>query len=158
MIADWKAEALIRKDKKPVSPRWFLYRTAEILPENAYILAEVSTHSGLVQRYMAKPGGFFKALSGGLGMSMGGAAGVKLALPERLERVRQILQKLDVPVTLPQNLAEKDLIDLIKHDKKAVNKWPRFVLLNDIGKVYCPDGQYAVDVAPEILGRVLKKL
>jgi len=83
---------------------------------------------------------------------------LKLAPPERLERVRQILQKLDVPVKLPRNLAEKDMIDLIKHDKKAVNKWPRFVLLNDIGKVYCPDGQYAVDVAPEILGRVLKKL
>jgi 3-dehydroquinate synthase len=83
---------------------------------------------------------------------------LKLASPERLERVRQIFEKLDVPVTLPANLAEKDLIDLIKHDKKAVNKWPRFVLLNDIGQVHCPDGQYAVDVAPEILGRVLKKL
>jgi len=83
---------------------------------------------------------------------------LELAPPKRLDRVRQILEKLDVPVKLPGNLAEKDLIDLIKHDKKAVNKWPRFVLLNDIGQVYCPDGQYAVDVAPEILGRVLKKL
>jgi len=83
---------------------------------------------------------------------------LKLAPPERLERIRQILKKLDVPVTLPRNLAEKELVDLIKHDKKAVNKWPRFVLLNDIGKVYCPGGQYAVDVAPELLGRVLKKL
>ena len=83
---------------------------------------------------------------------------LKLASTERLERVRQILEKLDVPVTLPRNLAEKDLIDLIKHDKKAVNKWPRFVLLNDIGRVYCPDGQYAVDVAPELIEKVLKKL
>ena len=74
------------------------------------------------------------------------------------EGIVALLKKLNVPVTLPRNLAEKDLIDLIKHDKKAVNKWPRFVLLNDIGQVYCPDGQYAVDVAPEILGRVLKKL
>ncbi|MHC4244411.1 MAG: 3-dehydroquinate synthase, partial [Planctomycetota bacterium] len=83
---------------------------------------------------------------------------LKLASTERLKRVRQILEKLDVPVTLSPNLAEKELIDLIKHDKKAVNKWPRFVLLNDIGQVYCPDGQYAVDVAPELVGRVLKKL
>lgn len=83
---------------------------------------------------------------------------LKLATQDRLEKVRQILEKLDVPVTLPRNLAEKDLIDLIKHDKKAVNKWPRFVLLNDIGRVYCPDGQYAVEIAPELLGRVLKKL
>jgi 3-dehydroquinate synthase len=83
---------------------------------------------------------------------------LKLAPQDRLDRIRQILEKLDVPVKLPRNLAEKDLIDLIKHDKKAINKWPRFVLLNDIGQVYCPDGQYAVDVAPELLEKVLKKL
>ena len=83
---------------------------------------------------------------------------LKLASAERLERVRQILEKLGVPVALPGNLAEKGLIDLIKHDKKAVNKWPRFVLLNDIGQVYCPDGKYAVDVAPEFLEKVLKRL
>ncbi|MCP4260594.1 MAG: 3-dehydroquinate synthase [Planctomycetes bacterium] len=83
---------------------------------------------------------------------------LKLAPQNRLERIRQILEKLDVPVTLPGNLAEKDLIDLIKHDKKAVNKWPRFVLLSDIGKVYCPGGQYAVEVVPELLEKVLKRL
>ncbi|MFH1717461.1 MAG: 3-dehydroquinate synthase family protein, partial [Planctomycetota bacterium] len=43
---------------------------------------------------------------------------------ERLDRIRRILQKLDVPVKLPPDLVEKDLIDLIKRDKKAVNKWP----------------------------------
>ncbi len=83
---------------------------------------------------------------------------LKLALQERLDRVRQILEKLDVPVKLPKKIAEKDLIDLIKHDKKAVNKWPRFVLLSDIGRVYCPDGQYAVEVAPEVVEKVLKRL
>ncbi len=83
---------------------------------------------------------------------------LKLASQKRLDMVRQILEKLNVPVTLPGNLAEKDLIDLVKHDKKAVRKWPRFVLLEDIGQVYCPEGQYAVEVAPELLEKVLKKL
>ncbi len=83
---------------------------------------------------------------------------LKLASAERLERIRQILEKLGVPVTLPGNLTEKGLIDLVKHDKKAVNKWPRFVLLNDIGQVYCPDGKYAVDVAPGLIEKVLKRL
>ena len=83
---------------------------------------------------------------------------LELAQQERIERIRQILNKLDVPVKLPRDLAEKDLIDLIKHDKKAVNKWPRFVLISDIGQVYCPDGQYAVDVAPELVEKVLNKL
>ncbi|MFH1884038.1 MAG: 3-dehydroquinate synthase [Planctomycetota bacterium] len=83
---------------------------------------------------------------------------LQLAQRERIERIRQILKKLDVPVKLPKDLAEKDLIDLIKHDKKAVNKWPRFVLISDIGQVYCPDGQYAVEVAPELVEKVLKEL
>ncbi|HUU20348.1 MAG TPA: 3-dehydroquinate synthase [Sedimentisphaerales bacterium] len=83
---------------------------------------------------------------------------LELAQHDRLERVRQILEKLDVPVKLPKDLAEKDLIDLIKHDKKAINKWPRFVLISDIGQVYCPDGQYAVEVAPELVEKILKML
>ncbi len=83
---------------------------------------------------------------------------LELAQQERIERIRQILKKLDVPLKLPKDLAEKDLIDLIKHDKKAVNKWPRFVLISDIGQVYCPDGQYAVEVAPELVKKVLKEL
>jgi len=81
-----------------------------------------------------------------------------LSEPGRLDRIRRILEKLDVPVKLPRNIAEKDLIDLIRRDKKAVNKWPRFVLIAKIGEVYCQDGQYAVEVAPEIVKGVLDRL
>ena len=83
---------------------------------------------------------------------------MKLAEPGRLERIRGILQKLGVPVILPEDLADKDLIDLIKRDKKAVNKWPRFVLITEIGRVYCRNEQYAVEVAPEVVKKVLDKL
>jgi 3-dehydroquinate synthase len=83
---------------------------------------------------------------------------MQLAEPGRLERIRRILEKLNVPVKLPRNLADKDLIDLLKRDKKAVNKWPRFVLVSKIGQVYCHEGQYAVEVAPELVERVLEKL
>jgi len=81
-----------------------------------------------------------------------------LSEPGRLDRIRRILEKLRVPVKLPRNIAEKELIDLIRRDKKAVNKWPRFVLIAKIGEVYCQDGQYAVEVAPEVVERMLKKL
>jgi len=83
---------------------------------------------------------------------------MKLTEPGRLERIRQILEKLNVPVTLPRDLADKDLIDLIKRDKKAVNKWPRFVLVSEIGRVYCKDEQYAVEVAPDVVEKILDRL
>ncbi len=83
---------------------------------------------------------------------------LELAQPDRIDRIRRIFEKLGVPVKLPRNLAEKDLIDLIKHDKKAIKKWPRFVLISDIGQVYCKNGQYAVEVAPELVEKILNKL
>jgi len=83
---------------------------------------------------------------------------MKLSQPERLERIRRILEKLDVPVKLPENIDEKKLIELLKYDKKAVNKWPRFVLVSDIGQVYSREGQYAIEVAPELVEKILDKL
>jgi len=81
-----------------------------------------------------------------------------LAEPGRLDRIRAILEKLEVPVKLPAHLDEKKLIDILKHDKKAVDKWPKFVLIGRLGQVHCPDGQYAVDVERPIVEKVLKKL
>ncbi|MCL5278294.1 MAG: 3-dehydroquinate synthase [Planctomycetes bacterium] len=81
-----------------------------------------------------------------------------LAEPGRLERVRTVLEKLGVPVKLPPNLAEDRLMDVMKHDKKAVDRWPRFVLLDRLGQVHQKDGQYAVPVSREIVEKVLEKL
>jgi 3-dehydroquinate synthase len=83
---------------------------------------------------------------------------LKLASQNRLDRIRRIFEKLGVPVKLPEELAGKDLMNLIKHDKKAVKKWPRFVLISDIGRVYCRDGKYAVEVTPELVAKVLNEL
>ena len=77
---------------------------------------------------------------------------------DQLDKIRRIFEKLDVPVKLPSNLAENDLIDLMRHDKKAIGKWPRFVLLSDIGRVHCPQGQWAVEVAPDLVEKILNKL
>jgi 3-dehydroquinate synthase len=81
-----------------------------------------------------------------------------LSKPDRLDKIRRILEKLEVPVKLPPNLAENDLIELLQHDKKAVNKWPRFVLVSDIGRVYTENEQYAVEVARELVEKILHKL
>jgi 3-dehydroquinate synthase len=81
-----------------------------------------------------------------------------LAEPGRLERVRTVLEKLGVPVKLPPNLAEDRLMDVMKHDKKAVDRWPRFVLLDRLGQVHREDGQYAVPIARGVIEKVLKKV
>jgi len=77
---------------------------------------------------------------------------------ERLEKVRKILSRLGVPTALPENISKNSLIETIRHDKKAINKWPKFVLIDIIGAVHCQEGQWAVDVRQEVVEKVLGKL
>lgn len=79
-----------------------------------------------------------------------------LSQPGRLDRIRGVLEKLAVPVKLPPDLAEDKVIDLMKHDKKAVDQWPRFVLLDRLGHVYRENGQYAVAVSREAVEKALQ--
>ncbi len=83
-------------------------------------------------------------------------ADLGLSEPGRLDRIRKVLEKLSVPVNLPTALVEERVIDLMRHDKKAVDQWPRFVLLERLGQVHCIDGQYAVPVAREVVEKTLK--
>jgi len=95
-----------------------------------------------------------------IGIVAAGLIEIELGLiePGRLDRIRRVLEKLGVPVKLPPNLAEDRLMDVMKHDKKAVEQRPRFVLLDRLGRVHREDGQYAVPVAREVIEKVLKKL
>jgi len=81
-----------------------------------------------------------------------------LAGPERIERTRRVLERLGVPLKPPPDLTENTVLDLMRRDKKAVNKWPKFVLLSGIGRVYCPDQQWAVEVERPVVEKVLSRL
>lgn len=81
-----------------------------------------------------------------------------LAEPGRLERVQNMLERLGVPVKLPPEIADEKVLDLLRYDKKAVDRWPRFVLTGRLGRVHCPEGQYAVEVEREVVETVLKQL
>lgn len=85
-------------------------------------------------------------------------AQIGLSEPGRLDRICALLERLRVPVKLPGEMDENRLIDILKHDKKAVDGWPKFVLLARLGKVHHPDGQYAVEVDRKIVEAVLKKI
>lgn len=83
---------------------------------------------------------------------------MRLAATERLARVRKILEKLGVPTSIPKNLTKKTIIDIIKRDKKAVNQWPRFVLIDKIGEVHCENGQWAVKVDRELVEKIIDEM
>ncbi len=81
-----------------------------------------------------------------------------LSEPGRLDRVRRIFERIAVPVKPPAGLDENRLIDLLKYDKKAVDKWPKFVLITRLGQVYHPQSQYAVEVGRDVVQKALRVL
>jgi len=95
-----------------------------------------------------------------VGVIAAGLIEIEMGLSERarLDRVRAVLEKLGVPVKLPPDLAEDRVMDIMQHDKKAVDRWPRFVLLERLGEVHCPNGRYAVPVGRDVMEKVLKQL
>jgi 3-dehydroquinate synthase len=89
-----------------------------------------------------------------------------LVKDDRLERIEAILKRLGLPTTINggsmTHPTVRQLMDLLAMDKKTVGKWPRFVLLEKLGQVYCRDGQWAQEVSREIieqcLGQMSKKI
>jgi 3-dehydroquinate synthase len=77
---------------------------------------------------------------------------------KRLERVRKVLTALGMPTAISGNINKTAVIDAIRRDKKAINKWPRFVLIDKIGSVHRQEGQWAIEVGQEVAERVLEKL
>ena len=83
MVTAWEEEALAGKENSPIDPAWFLYTARKTFPDNAIILDETLSHTRAVHQYLAIPDCYIKSAYGGLGVSMGEAAGVKLANPDR---------------------------------------------------------------------------
>jgi acetolactate synthase-1/2/3 large subunit len=80
--ANWKEDAVRRKEQKPIDTRWVTYELAQILPPDAIIVEETITS---IHRYldMLRPGTFFAGCIGGLGTGTGTALGIKAANPRR---------------------------------------------------------------------------
>jgi 3-dehydroquinate synthase len=95
-----------------------------------------------------------------IGIVAAGLIEVELGLskPSQLDRIRAVFEKLGVPTQIPANMAHEQLLDLMRHDKKAVDQWPKFVLLDRIGQAHCEAGQYAVQVGRDVVVDVLVRL
>jgi len=76
----------------------------------------------------------------------------------RLERVKKILTALGMPTAIPPKISKKNVMDSMRRDKKAINKWPRFVLIDRIGSVHRQEGQWAIELGQEVVEKALDKL
>lgn len=69
-----------------------------------------------------------------------------------LERLCRLLDRLNLPKEIPANLSGKELIDLLRHDKKAKSGRPHFVLSRGIGQIFITDDVSKEEVASAIKG------
>ncbi len=78
-------EAQKHAGETPIDPRWACRALAEALPKNAVISEETTVYRGLIQETIPRrePQSYFARVTGGLGVGLSYALGVKLALPER---------------------------------------------------------------------------
>ena len=95
-----------------------------------------------------------------IGIIAAGLIEIELGLGggKRLERVRKVLTALGVPTAIPKNINKTVLMDAIRRDKKAINQWPKFVLIDKIGRVHRKEGQWAIEVGQEVVEKVVEKL
>ncbi|MHC4552255.1 MAG: 3-dehydroquinate synthase [Planctomycetota bacterium] len=96
----------------------------------------------------------------GIGMIAAGKIETAMGLvsDDRIERIEAMLKALEMPTTIPDNLKKDLLIELLKMDKKAVGKWPRFILLDALGTTLCADGQWAHEVSQELVEQCLNEM
>ena len=77
---------------------------------------------------------------------------------ERLQVLKRLFGELNISLKIPKNITKRQILDIISRDKKAVQKWPRFVLLEKTGKVLCKNGQFAHQVERKIVEEAINIL
>jgi acetolactate synthase-1/2/3 large subunit len=78
-------EARKHATETPIDPRWLCDQLGEALPEDAVISEETTVYRSLIQETVPrrKTQTYFARITGGLGVGLSYALGVKLAMPER---------------------------------------------------------------------------
>src|SRR5439155_10497419 len=80
-----KEEAQKHAHETPIDPRWACHALSEAMPKDAVISEETTVYRGLIQETIPRSQNqsYFARITGGLGVGLSYALGVKLALPER---------------------------------------------------------------------------
>ena len=80
-----KEDAQKHANDTPIDPRWLCHALSEALPENAVISEETTVYRGLIQEAIprSQTQSYFARITGGLGVGLSYALGVKLAMPDQ---------------------------------------------------------------------------
>jgi acetolactate synthase-1/2/3 large subunit len=78
-------EAQKHATKSPLDPRWACHALGKALPPDAVISEETTVYRGVIQEMIpcSQPQSYFARITGGLGVGLSYALGVKLAMPDR---------------------------------------------------------------------------
>jgi acetolactate synthase-1/2/3 large subunit len=84
-VAGLQSEAIAHSGELPIDPRWLCQVLNEAIPSNAVVVEETTVHRTLIQNMIRRtePLSYFARVTGGLGVSLGYALGVKLAMRDR---------------------------------------------------------------------------
>ena len=93
-----------------------------------------------------------------VGMRFAGLLAHEIGLWSRdeLERQNRLLDRLDLPCTIPSDLALEDILRQMRLDKKNINTKISFVLPCEIGKAAMMNGSYRIHVDDVQLLKLLK--
>ena len=80
-----KEDAQKHANDTPIDPRWLCHALGESLPENAVISEETTVYRSLIQEAIprSQTQSYFARITGGLGVGLSYALGVKLAMPDK---------------------------------------------------------------------------
>ena len=71
------------------------------------------------------------------------------------ERIRMVFAAYAIPLWLPKNLSQSEILESLKHDKKALHQSPRFSLIEDIGSPLSFEGAYCTPVPDSVITTAL---
>lgn len=88
-----------------------------------------------------------------IGMVIETAIGVNLSIntPETLERLKRCVDAYDLPSRIPGRLKQEAIIQKTMVDKKAKQGKPRYVFIEEIGKVHQYEGSYTREVGRDVI-------
>ena len=72
------------------------------------------------------------------------------------KRIEALLNKFNLPTTVEKNIGIDKIVEIMKMDKKARNRRPRFVILEKIGKIKSEKNNFSFEVHENIVRKAVE--